>query len=176
MSAEEKPGGGVTRVKNPVVVRDRLQAASPRSAPSTAWTAFGLAAQKAAVAGFAIRTVGQLIGALIEMQSNIYEHSEAPETGLLPFNAEPGIFEFVAADDGIGMLNSLHGNAVHAPLADHGAALQLALTEGCSRFGDDIGRGMGFRPLFVGLANLQSLFDTVQGTTRLLSMAIIQRW
>ncbi len=132
----------------------RMQARPPTEA--AAWAAFGLAAQKAAVAaGFANKIAGQLIGALMEMQSNIYEHSEAPATGLLSFHAAPGVFEFVAADHGIGVLNSLRRNAAHAQLADHGAALQLTLTEGCSRFGDNIGRGMGFRPLFIGLANLR---------------------
>jgi hypothetical protein len=36
----------------------------------------------------------------------------------------------------------------------HGEALQLMLTEGVSRHGAASGRGMGFRPLFIGLANL----------------------
>lgn len=132
----------------------RTEAQPPNT--STAWTAFGIAAQKAAVtAGFANKTAGQLVGAILEMQSNIYEHSEASQTGLLAFRAAPGTFEFTAADHGIGVLESLRGGSAHKNLTDHGAALQLTLTEGCSRFGDGTGRGMGFRPLFVGLANLR---------------------
>lgn len=123
---------------------------------TTTWTAFGVTAQKAAVAaGFANKVAGQLVGAILEMQSNIYEHSEASQTGMLTFRAAPGVFEFVAADRGIGVLESLCSGNTHAGLADHGTALQLTLTEGCSRFGDGVGRGMGFRPLFVGLANLR---------------------
>lgn len=122
----------------------------------TTWTAFGVAAQKAAVdAGFANKVAAQLVRSILEMQSNIYEHSEAPQTGFLAFRAMPGLFEFVTADRGVGVLRSLCSGTAHAELADHGTALQLTLTEGCSRFGNDVGRGMGFRPLFVGLANLR---------------------
>lgn len=132
----------------------RTEARPP--AETTTWTAFGVAAQKAAVAaGFANKVAGQLVGAILEMQSNIYEHSEASQTGMLIFRSAPGVFEFVAADRGIGVLESLRSGAAHASLADNGTALQMTLTEGCSRFGDGIGRGMGFRPLFIGLANLR---------------------
>jgi anti-sigma regulatory factor (Ser/Thr protein kinase) len=132
----------------------RTEARPP--ADTATWTAFGVAAQKAAVAaGFTNKVAGQLVGAILEMQSNIYEHSEAPQTGILTFRVAPGVFEFVVADQGIGVLESLRSGAAHASLADHGTALQLTLTEGCSRFGDGVGRGLGFRPLFVGLANLR---------------------
>jgi hypothetical protein len=33
--------------------------------------------------------------------------------------------------------------------------MEAALTEGTSRFGSESGHGYGFRPLFVGLANLK---------------------
>jgi anti-sigma regulatory factor (Ser/Thr protein kinase) len=116
-----------------------------------------LAAQKAAVAGgFPKKIAGWLVGGIVEMQTNIYEHSEAPQSGLVAFRAGRGVFEFVVADHGIGVLESLRSAPAHFGLTDHGAALELALTDGCSRHGDGIGRGMGFRPLFVGLANLQS--------------------
>lgn len=132
----------------------RTEAKPPTN--TTAWTTFGLAAQKAAViAGFPNKVAGQLVGALLEMQSNVYEHSEAPQTGLVVFRAAPSVFEFVVADRGIGVLDSLRSGITHADLTDHGTALQLTLTEGCSRLGDGIGRGMGFRPLFIGLANLR---------------------
>lgn len=124
-------------------------------ADDTPWTAFCLAAQQAAVAvGFPKHTAAQLIGALGELRSNIYEHAEAAETGLVAFRATVTTFEFVVADTGIGVLASLRCCADYADLENHGNALRLALTEGCSRFGSESGRGMGFRPLFVGLANL----------------------
>jgi anti-sigma regulatory factor (Ser/Thr protein kinase) len=119
------------------------------------WVAFRLAAQQAAVeCGFHRKVAAQLIGALGEMHSNIYEHSEAPATGLIAFNATPGSFEFVIADRGIGVLRSLRTARQYADLADHGSALQLVLRDGVSRHGSGTGRGYGFRPLFIGLANL----------------------
>lgn len=121
----------------------------------TAWVGFGLAAQKAAVAiGFHRRIAAQFVGALGEMVSNIYEHSGAPASGIVAFRAASGSFEFVVADRGIGVLDSLRTCPEYAKLADHGEALRLALTDGVSRFGPEAKRGNGFRPLFVGLANL----------------------
>lgn len=120
------------------------------------WVSFRLAAQKAAVSvGFHKKTAAQLIGAFGELQSNIEEHSGAPETGLAVFNAIPGRFEFVISDHGMGVLSSLQTNSDYMHLSNHGDALVMALTEGCSRFGEKIGRGYGFRPLFIGLANLR---------------------
>jgi len=121
----------------------------------TSFVSFGLAAQQGAIAaGVPKQAAAQLVGALGELHSNIYEHSEAPESGLIAFNTEDGVFEFVAADVGIGVLKSLSTNSEYMYLKDHGTALQLALTDGCSRYGTSIGRGKGFRPLFIGLANL----------------------
>jgi anti-sigma regulatory factor (Ser/Thr protein kinase) len=146
-------------------------------ADTTAWTAFGLAAQKAAVAaGFSNTVAGQLVGALVAMQSNIYEHSEASQSGLLAFRAVAGVFEFVVADRGIGVLESLRSGVAHAGLIDHGTALEVTLTEGCSRFGDGIGRGMGFRPLFVGLANLRGELRFRSGDHALIITEPILAW
>lgn len=121
----------------------------------TDWTRFGLVAQQAAKrAGFPARSAAQLAASLGELRSNIYEHAEAPGTGVLVFRADPGRFEFVVADRGIGVLESLRRAEAYAELNDHGQALRLALEDGVSRYGPDGGRGYGFRPLFVGLANL----------------------
>lgn len=121
----------------------------------TAWVGFGLAAQKAAIAsGFHRRIAAQLAAALDEMVSNIHEHSGASVSGIAAFRAGDGEFEFVVADQGMGVLESLRGGSDYKSLADHGEALRLALTDGVSRFGREARRGHGFRPLFVGLANL----------------------
>lgn len=121
----------------------------------TPWTAFCLEAQRGAVSvGFPKKIAAQLIGALGEMQSNIYEHSEAANTGLVAFRAAASTFEFVVADRGIGVLGSLRSCIEYTGLVNHGEALTLALKDGCSRFGPGLDRGRGFRPLFVGLANL----------------------
>lgn len=126
-----------------------------RDPEETAFIAFSMAAQRAAKAnGFPQKTAAQLAAAIGEMQGNISEHSNAPRTGLIAFRARPGIFEFAAADWGIGVLASLKSCDEYASLADHGKALQLMLTEGVSRHGAASGRGLGFRPLFRGLANL----------------------
>jgi anti-sigma regulatory factor (Ser/Thr protein kinase) len=118
---------------------------------------FGLAAQKAACAvGVPKQTAAQLVGAIGEMHSNIYEHSGASETGLVAFRVDRTSFEWVVADHGIGVRASLAMHADYAELPDEGAALRAALSDGASRFGMGSGRGMGFRPLFVGLANLRA--------------------
>ena len=122
---------------------------------STAWTAFAVAAQKAAkVVGFQRRIAAQLTAAIGELYSNLFEHSESPETGLVVFHAREGRFDFVVADRGIGVLNSLRHSNEYCGLNDHGEALQLALSTGVSRHGRDANRGYGFHGLFVGLANL----------------------
>jgi hypothetical protein len=96
----------------------------------------------------------QLAAAMGEMESNIHEHSEAPETGLLAFRAAQGTFEFVAVDRGIGILKSLCSCDAYAAITDHGKALTAALSDGVSRFGEDSQRGHGFRQMFLGLLDL----------------------
>ena len=120
-------------------------------------TGFLMDAQRAAreVAGLRGTTPGQLVAAMQELENNIHEHSDAPDTGLLAFRATRGAFEFVAADRGIGILRSLQRCSTFAALQDHGNAIQAALSDGTSRFGSDSRRGHGFRPIFLGLANLQ---------------------
>ena len=121
------------------------------------WTAFGLAAQQAAMAaGFQRRTAAGLTAAIGEFRSNIYEHADAPDTGFMAFRGRPGQFEFVVADGGIGVLESLRSAAAYARLRDHGDALRLSLSYGISRHGPAAQRGYGFRPLFIGLANLNA--------------------
>ncbi|MGH6985547.1 MAG: hypothetical protein ACRED9_01745 [Caulobacteraceae bacterium] len=121
------------------------------------WTAFAMDAKRAAVsAGLNKDWAAQMVGALGEFHSNIYEHSEAEETGLIAFRSAPSLFEFVAADRGVGLLATLREAPEYGDLMDHGEALRLALTDGASRYGFDQGRGYGFRPLFTGLANRQA--------------------
>ncbi len=120
----------------------------------TARISFGLAVQQAAeLADFPRQIARQLTAALLELHDNIYEHSQASKTGMAAFQSHKGMFEFVVVDSGIGILDSLRTYPDYAELNDHGKALQLALTEGISRYGPHSTRGYGFRPLFVGLAN-----------------------
>ena len=125
------------------------------AAEDKAWVAFGLAALKAATgAGFPRKITAQFMGAIGELVSNVEEHSGRAETGIVSFHATPGQFEFVVADDGVGALASLRSSAEFSTLCDHGQALRLAIRDGVSRFGPEAKRGQGFRPIFVGLANL----------------------
>jgi hypothetical protein len=120
------------------------------------FTKFLMGARKAAseIALLPGTAPGQLIAAMAELQDNIHEHSDAPGTGILAFRAARGVFEFVAADRGIGILRSLRRSRKYAALPDHGEALEVAVADGTSRFENDSGRGHGFRPIFLGLMNL----------------------
>jgi hypothetical protein len=119
------------------------------------WIKFSLAAQKAAKSsGFDQPTSAQLVAAFQELVNNIHEHSGSPETAFVAFSACPKMFEFVVCDDGSGLLSTLKTAPEFSMLDDEGRALELSLTEGVSRFGSDIGRGFGFRPIFTGLANI----------------------
>ena len=118
------------------------------------WTDFAMRAKRAATGvGFAPDDAGQLVAAIGELRGNVEEHSEDPDTGYFVYDATPGRFEFVAADSGIGVLRSLRTHPHYADVRDAGTALNLALSEGVSRHYDDRGRGKGFRPIFIGLAN-----------------------
>ena len=121
------------------------------------WISFGVAAQRAAVrAGFGRVVAAQFVAVLGELHSNVLEHSGSASSGVVAFQARDGTFELIAVDGGMGILSSLRSNRAYARLSDSGEALLLALAEGISRFGEDTSRGYGFRPLFVGLANLNS--------------------
>jgi anti-sigma regulatory factor (Ser/Thr protein kinase) len=119
------------------------------------WNVFAIAAHKASLAaGITSDATAQLIGALGEMRSNLYEHSEAVESSLIAFRAAPNSFEFTVSDHGIGALHSLKSCGHYKSITDNGEALRLMLTDNVSRFGPDSDRGKGFRPLFIGLANM----------------------
>jgi hypothetical protein len=121
------------------------------------WTDFAMRAKRATVeSGFAEDPAGQLVAAMGELYANILEHSEHDYSGYLVFDAKPKRFEFIVADSGIGILQSLRTHPHFAYVKDSGTALELALSEGVSRFYDHKDRGRGFRPIFVGLANASS--------------------
>jgi hypothetical protein len=96
---------------------------------------------------------GELFGAINELRNNVAEHSENPRSGYLAYDAIQDQFEFVVADSGIGILKSLRTHPHYSHVTDSGTALNLALSEGVSRHHSDKDRGLGFRPIFVGLAN-----------------------
>lgn len=140
--SSDLPGMGFIRVSE-AIDRDEIE-----------WTRFGLYAQQCAhQSGVPKQTAAQLVAALGELRSNVLEHSGCADGGIIAFLAHTDGVEFVAADQGIGLLASLKQNQEYANLTDHGIALRTALTEGTSRHGTGIGRGFGFRPIFIGLAN-----------------------
>lgn len=105
-------------------------------------------------AGFSDDHSGKFVAAIDELWCNVVDHSQRSDTGYVGFSLEPGRFEFVVADHGVGILASLNSNPIYADLKDHGRAIELALSEGISRYHKDDGHGFGFRPLFIGLANI----------------------
>lgn len=131
----------------------RLKPTKPEDPAEDA--SFGIEAHKGALAvGIPSGIAAQLVGAIGEMQGNVYDHSQAPATGIAVYRATGRRFEFVVADRGIGSLASLRTCSEYADLTDDGEALRLTLTDGVSRHGTRSGHGRGFRPLFTGLANL----------------------
>lgn len=105
-------------------------------------------------AGFSNDHSGKFLAAIDELWSNVVDHSQRSDTGYIAFSLEPCRFEFVVADFGVGVLASLKSNPAYAHLTDHGRAIELILSEGVSRYYTENGHGFGFRPLFVGLANI----------------------
>jgi anti-sigma regulatory factor (Ser/Thr protein kinase) len=108
------------------------------------------------LAGFASHYGSQIVAAIREFYSNVVEHSENIQTGYIAFAAQPNAFEFVVADKGIGVLRSLVRNPKYSDVKDAGRAIELAISEGVSS-STEPGHGNGFRPVFVGLANISDL-------------------
>lgn len=118
------------------------------------WHQWASHAENAAVAsGLGRSLVSGLMGALAELQENVYQHSGRPETGLVAYATVNGTFEFVVADAGMGVLASLRENLEFAQLADSGDALRVAVSDGASRHGRTSGRGYGIGQLFRALAH-----------------------
>jgi hypothetical protein len=120
----------------------------------THWHQWASHAENAAVAAGLLRgLVVGLMGALGELQNNVYQHSGRPETGLVAYASGDGAFEFVVADAGMGVLASLRQNPEFAHVRDSGEALRVAASDGASRHGRNVGRGYGIGQLFRALAH-----------------------
>ncbi len=131
-------------------------------------TRLTIAAKRAAIgAGFDNRTAGQLTAAMFEMLDNLVEHSQAPATGRVAYQARGQSFTFVVADRGIGALTSLRTNSKFASLGADEDALPLVIQPGCSRH-NELGRGQGFEDLFRGLANHNGHLRFRSGTAAVL--------
>jgi hypothetical protein len=124
------------------------------AADDSHWQQWASHAENAAVtSGLTRGLVNGLMGALGELQENVYQHSGRPETGLVAYAVTNGTFEFVIADAGMGVLASLQQNPEFAHLKDSGEALRVAVSDGVSRHGRASGRGYGIGQLFRALAH-----------------------
>lgn len=127
---------------------------SSGNAESLLWDQWAKHVENAAVAaGLPRGLAAGLMGALGELQDNVFEHSGRPETGLVAYGAKTGTFEFVVADAGRGVLASLRENPEFTHLADCGGALRLAASDGASRHTSESGHGYGIGQLFRALAH-----------------------
>ena len=91
---------------------------------SDLWQLWASRADQAALAaGFPARVAAEIVGALGELQDNVFRHSEASRTGLVAFAARPGSFEVVVSDSGVGVLASLRSHPDYSGIEDagHGA-------------------------------------------------------
>lgn len=132
------------------------------------WTAYLQRLKNAAkCGGFSDSTAKGLVGAVKELVENVDLHSNAADSGVTGYAFTDHTFEFVIADAGIGVLESLRRCPDYGQLADHGDALHTALTDGESRFGRNTNHGCGFRQLFVALANLYGSLRFRSGDHRL---------
>lgn len=110
----------------------------------------------AASAGLGDQFAKALTGTVEEMTSNVLEHSEHAETSIVGYRWSQREFEYVVADSGIGVLQSLRKNSYYSHLEDAGKALETAVQEGESRRGHNVGHGLGFRDLLNNIANRNS--------------------
>ena len=128
--------------ENPVTIR------------STDWEQWLLHAENSAKShGLNSGLASSLIGTLLEMQDNIYEHSGTPLTGFVAYASGKNYFEFVVSDGGIGPLATLRQNPRFSKLPDTGAALNEMIKDGVSRFPRESNRGTGFNQLFRSLVS-----------------------
>jgi anti-sigma regulatory factor (Ser/Thr protein kinase) len=125
---------------------------NPVTAEAPDWDLWTKHAENVALScGLNRNLVAGLLGALVELQDNIYEHSGAPDSGVVAYAVTPASFEFVVADRGMGVLKSLRSNPQFAAVTDSGRAIELAIADGVSRFPAETGRGQGFNQLFRAL-------------------------
>lgn len=102
------------------------------------------------------RAKARICGAIKEMVDNIFDHSEAPETGIAAFCGGTDTFEVSIGDAGRGILASLRSNPRFAYLRDAGSAMETALKDRNSRYPPEENRGYGFGTLLRALNSLDA--------------------
>jgi hypothetical protein len=130
---------------------------SPEGVEDPNWIAFCMRLIDAGVrAGLPKQFSQGLAGTFEEMTGNLLEHSERPESGVVGYAWRPGEFEYVVADAGIGVLDSLRQHQDYSWMADSGEALETAVCDGESRHGRRQLRGTGFHNLIYNIARRNS--------------------
>lgn len=148
---------GVTTTLNPNEFEFIRGFQTEAEADDLRWMTFCKRLENAAAsAGLGDSFAKALAGTVEEMTSNIMEHSDRPDTGTIAYRWCEKEFEYVVADAGIGVLESLKKNSYYSYLDDSGKALETAVQEGESRHGHNVGRGLGFRDFFKNIANRNS--------------------
>jgi hypothetical protein len=106
-----------------------------------------------AQSGFGLRFPYVLSQALIEMTENVVRHSAkkdaAPALGLVGYHVVPGAMNYIVADLGRGVLQSLNDNQKWRKLKTEADALVAAAKDGATRLADQTA-GDGFRVAFQG--------------------------
>ncbi len=116
------------------------------------WQSFLLRCQKAAnAAGIEISMAKAISATIAEMAENVIWHSESVQSSIVGYQFSNGRFDYVVADGGIGVLNSLRKSAEYCGIQTSSEALLLAVSNGVSRFSDSY-RGTGFNSLVLNLA------------------------
>jgi hypothetical protein len=130
---------------------------SPEEVNDPNWIAFCMRLTDAGVkAGLPKQFSQGLAGTFEEMTGNLLEHSERSASGVAGYMWRAGEFEYVVADAGIGVLNSLHQHSDYSLIADSGEALETAVCDGESRHGRKDHRGTGFHDLITNIARRNS--------------------
>ena len=109
----------------------------------------------AADAGFQRPFSRQLAGALGELADNVFLHSQSTSVAVVGYWIRENSVEFVVADSGIGVLDSIRKNPMHAHLKDAGQALGAIVSHGATRFPAGAGHGQGIKQFLRALAGYQ---------------------
>ena len=121
------------------------------------WQAFRMRMQDAAKkAGLSLKFAQGLVATLDDMANNAADHSENPSSAIVGYKWTAGSFEYVVADAGIGVLQSLRTASEYSFVSDSGEALDIAIRSGESRYGKESGHGLGFDHLVLNIANRNS--------------------
>jgi hypothetical protein len=124
---------------------------------SRAWYTFRMRMQDAAKkAGLSLKFAQGLVATLDDMANNAADHSENPTTAIVGYKWTTDSFEYVIADAGTGVLQSLQTCSEYNFVSDSGEALDIAIRSGESRYGKGSGHGLGFDQLVLNIANRNS--------------------